>query len=291
MRIVRYSEAGSPPRFGLLLDGMVADAGAADELGMPPGAGVEALLAKGLSALLDLEARAVVRARRPAADVRLLAPLVRPSKIVCVGLNYRSHAAEQGIEPPRVPRIFLKPPSAIIGPGDDIVPPSFCETVDHEVELAVVIGRRARGVKAAKALACVAGYTILNDVTDRRTQKEDVQYTRGKGFDTFCPIGPAIATRDAIPDPARLRVRLWVDGALRQDAPTSDLVHDVGALIEFITAGITLEPGDVIATGTPAGVGVWRKPPVFLGDGQTVRCEIEGIGVLENRVRRVAGVD
>jgi len=286
MRIVRWSDPDTSPRFGLLLDGMVADAGTPEEAGLPPAAGVEGLLAAGLPALMALEARAVVRARRPLDGIRLHAPLVRPSKIVCIGLNYRSHAAEQGAELPRVPRIFLKPPSSIIGPGDDIVPPAFCENVDHEVELAVVMGRRARGVKAAAALSFVAGYTILNDVTDRRIQKEDVQFTRGKGMDTFCPIGPALVTRDSLPDPSDLPIRLSVDGESRQEARTSDLVFGVGELIEFISAGITLEPGDVIATGTPAGVGVWRKPPVFLQHGQTVRCEIEGIGVLENRVRR-----
>lgn len=289
MRIVRWTEPGSTPRFGLILDGMVADAGSAEEAGLPAGAGVEALVAKGLPALLDLEARAAVRTRRAADSVQLLAPLVRPSKIVCIGLNYRSHAVEQGKEPPKVPRLFLKAPSAIIGPGEDIVPPPFAEHVDHEVELAVVVGKRARRIKAAQAMSFVAGYTILNDVTDRKIQRDDVQFTRGKGFDTFCPVGPAVVTKDSLPDPSNLSIRLWVDGELRQDGRTSDLVHSVGALIEFITAGITLEPGDVIATGTPAGVGEWRKPPLFLADGQTVRCEIEGIGVLENRIRRNGG--
>lgn len=290
MRIVRWTEPGSVPRFGLLLDGMVADAGTAEELGLPAGSGVEAILGKGLAALLDLEARAVVRTRRPVESVRILAPLVRPSKIVCIGLNYRAHAAEQDKEPPAVPRIFLKAPSALIGPGDDIVPPSFAEHVDHEVELAVVMGKRAKGVKARQAMAHVGGYTILNDVTDRKIQRDDVQFTRGKSFDTFCPVGPALVTKDSLPDPGHLPVRLSVDGEVRQDGNTSDLVHSIGALIEFITAGITLEPGDVVATGTPAGVGEWRRPPVFLKDGQTVRCEIEGIGVLENTVRMPRGV-
>ena len=286
MRIVRWTEPGSSPRFGLLLSGMVADAGTAEELGLPVDAGVEAILAKGLSALLDLEARAVVRTRRPVEQVRLLAPVVRPSKIVCIGLNYRSHATEQGKEPPAVPRIFLKAPSALIGPDEDIVPPPFAQHVDHEVELAVILGKRARRVKAAQAMSYVGGYTILNDVTDRKVQRDDVQFTRGKGFDTFCPVGPVVVTKDSLPDPSNLAIRLWVDDELRQDGRTSDLVHSIGALIEFISAGITLEPGDVLATGTPAGVGEWRKPPVFLQHGQTVRCEIEGIGVLSNRVRR-----
>lgn len=286
MRIVRWSDSGSITRFGLLLDGMVADAGTAEELALPSGAGVEAILAKGLPALLDLEARAVVRTRRPVGDVTLLAPLVRPPKIVCVGLNYRAHAEEQGKNAPEKPRLFLKPSSAIVGPGDDIVLPSFCRHGDPEVELAVVIGRRAKRVPAARALGHVAGYMVLNDFTDRKAQKDDVQYGRAKGFDTFCPLGPALVTKDEVPDPGNLQIRLWVDGNLRQDASTRGLVHGVAELIEYITQGITLEPGDVIATGTPSGVGVFRDPPVFIDEGQTVRCEIEGIGVLENRVRR-----
>ncbi len=286
MRIVRWSDAGAPPRFGLLLDGMVADAGSAEELGLPTGSGVEALLAKGLSAMLDLEARAVVRTRRPVGDVRLHAPLLRPSKIVCVGLNYRAHAEEQGKQAPERPRLFLKAPSAIVGPGDPIVLPSFCRHGDPEVELAVVIGKRAKRIPAAKAASVIAGYTVLNDFTDRKAQQEDVQYGRAKGFDTFCPLGPALVTKDEVIDPGRLGVRLWVDGELRQEASTADFVHGIAALVAYITEGITLEPGDVIATGTPSGVGVFRDPPVFIREGQTIRCEVEGIGVLENPVLR-----
>jgi acylpyruvate hydrolase len=286
MRIIRWSEPGSDARFGLLIDGMVADAGAPEELGLPAGSGAEALLAKGLGALMDLEARAVVRARRPLETVRLLAPFVRPSKIVCVGLNYRAHAQEQGKSAPEKPRLFLKAPSAIVGPGDPIVLPSFCRHGDPEVELAVVIGKRAKRVPAAKAASFIAGYTVLNDFTDRKAQKDDVQYGRAKGFDTFCPIGPALVTKDDVGDPGRLRIRLWVDGELRQDATTADLIHGVGPLLEYITEGITLEPGDIIATGTPSGVGVFRDPPVFIREGQTVRCEVERLGVLENPVHR-----
>src|SRR5262245_54353518 len=162
MRIVRWCEPGSFARFGMLLDGMVADAGTAEDLSLPAGAGVEALLAKGLPALLDLEARAVVRTRRPVQAVTLLAPLVRPPKIVCVGLNYRAHAQEQGKSAPEKPRLFLKPSSAIVGPTDEIVLPWFCKHGDPEVELAVVIGRRAKRVTAARALGHVAGYLVLN---------------------------------------------------------------------------------------------------------------------------------
>jgi len=269
---------------------MVADAGSAEDLGLPAGAGIEGLLGRGLPALLEFEARAVVRKRHPLAETQLHAPIARPSKIICVGLNYRAHADEQNKKAPEKPRLFLKAPSAVIGPTDDIVLPSFCQHGDPEVELGVVIGKRAKRVRAARALSHVAGYVVLNDFTDRKAQKDDIQYGRAKGFDTFCPIGPALVTKDIVSDPSKLSIKLWVDGELRQDATTADLIHDVATLIEYITEGITLEPGDIIGTGTPSGVGVFRDPPVFIQEGQTVRCEIEGIGVLENRVRREAGV-
>ena len=287
MRIVRWSEPGSSEaRFGLWIDDMIADAGPAEEMGLPEGSGAEALFAKGPSGLMDLEGRAVTRTRRPASEVRLLPPLVRPSKIVCLGLNYREHAEEQGKEPPETPMIFLKPPSAIVGPGDEIVIPSFCEHGDPEVELAIVIGKQAKQVPAKQARSFVAGYTILNDFTDRKVQKRDVQYGRAKGFDTFCPIGPAVVTKDEVSDPQNLSIKLSVDGEVRQDARTSSLIHGINDIIAFVSAGITLEPGDVIATGTPSGVGVFRDPKVFIEDGQRITCEIESLGVLENVARK-----
>jgi 2-keto-4-pentenoate hydratase/2-oxohepta-3-ene-1,7-dioic acid hydratase in catechol pathway len=286
MRIVRWTPRGeNSPRFGLWIDDMIADAGTAEEAGLSPGAGLEGLFGGGPQALMDLEARAVSRTRRPRAEVRLLAPMVRPSKILAVGLNYRAHATEQGKEPPERPRLFLKPSSAIIGPEDDIVIPSFCEHTDPEVELAIVIGKQAKNVKRSRAGLHVAGFMIVNDFTDRKVQKDDVQYSRAKGFDTFCPMGPAVVTKDEVPDPGALSIRLSVDGELRQDANTSDLIHDVKDLVAYASMGMTLEPGDVIATGTPSGVGVHRDPKVFIRPGQTIRCEIEGLGTLENRVR------
>jgi 2-keto-4-pentenoate hydratase/2-oxohepta-3-ene-1,7-dioic acid hydratase in catechol pathway len=293
MRIVRWTDPdGSPPRFGLWIDDMIADAGLVQEAGLEPGAGAEGLFALGSSALMGLEARAVTRTRRPRSSVRLLAPITRPSKIVCLGLNYREHADEQKKEPPKQPVLFFKPPSAIVGPEDDIVLPDGCENGDPEVELAVVIGKRAKAVPKAKARRFVAGYVVLNDFTDRQAQKQDVQNARAKGFDTFCPLGPAVVTKDEI-DPSNLAIRLWVDGEIRQDARTSSLIHGVDDILEYITRGMTLEPGDVVATGTPAGVGMHRSPPVFVHDGNVIRCEIEGIGALENRARRngESGVD
>ncbi len=217
--------------------------------------------------------------RDPVADVVLLAP-VRPTKIVCVGLNYRDHIAESrtavpgGGDVPAEPLLFLKPPSAVVGDGEAIRYPRGVERLDPEAELAVVIGRRARAVGAAEALGHVAGYTCFNDVSARNYQRRDGQWTRAKGFDTFAPLGPWVAVGL---DPGALEVRCRVNGQERQHGRTADLVHPVAALIAFISGIMTLEPGDVIATGTPAGVA-----PVVPGD--TVEVEIDGIGVLTNRV-------
>ena len=289
MRIVRWSEPGSDDvRLGLWIEDMIADAGSAESLGLPAGSGVEAVLAGGTQALMDLEARAVTKTRRPRSEVRLHAPLPRPSKIVCLGLNYREHAEEQDKEAPKEPKVFLKPPSAIIGPEDDIVLPSFCRHADPEVELAIVIGKPTRNVSATRARRHIAGYTILNDVSERSMQKKDVQYSRAKGIDTFCPIGPTVVTKDELPGADDLPIRLSVDGELRQQARTSQMIRSAGETIEFLSRTMTLMPGDLIATGTPSGVGAHRDPPVFLEEGQVVQCEIEGIGMLTNRVTREA---
>jgi acylpyruvate hydrolase len=293
MRIVRWIADDLPePCFGLWIDDMIADAGTAEDLGLPPGAGAEALFARGASALMDLEGRAVTRTRRPRSEVRLLAPIVRPSKILAVGLNYSGHAEEQGLAPPEEPMLFLKPPSSIIGPEEDIIIPPFVTHPDPEVELAFVIGRRAKGVRKESALRFVAGYTVLNDFSARKLQKRDGQYGRAKGIDTFTPVGPCVVTKDELRDPQNLSIQLSVDGEVRQQDHTANMIHPVAELVAFITAGITLEPGDVIATGTPAGVGVHRDPRVFIESGQLIRCEIEGIGALTNRaVRQENGED
>jgi 2-keto-4-pentenoate hydratase/2-oxohepta-3-ene-1,7-dioic acid hydratase in catechol pathway len=203
-----------------------------------------------------------------------LLPPVTPSKIVCVGRNYADHAKELGNEPPAEPILFLKPPSALLAPGGTIVRPQASQRVDFEGELAIVIGGEARNVAASDWRRYVRGFACANDVTARDLQKKDVQFTRGKGFDTFCPIGPCVET-DL--DPADLRVITRVNGEVRQDGRTSQMIFSCGALVEFITGIMTLLPGDVILTGTPAGVGP-------LQSGDIVEVEIEGIGVLENRV-------
>lgn len=217
-----------------------------------------------------------------ASAVRLLAP-VRPGKIVCVGLNYSAHIAESlsvvpGATAAGEPILFLKPPSAVIGPGDAIVYPHGVTRLDPEAELGVVIGRRARSVPADRAMEHVAGLVAFNDVSARNFQKQDGQWTRAKGFDTFAPLGPWVATGL---DPSGLRVECRVNGELRQRGHTSDLLFPVPELVRFISAVMTLEPGDVIATGTPAGIA-----PVVPGD--RIEVEVEGVGVLENSVEAAA---
>jgi 2-keto-4-pentenoate hydratase/2-oxohepta-3-ene-1,7-dioic acid hydratase in catechol pathway len=209
------------------------------------------------------------------AEVRLLPPCW-PSKIVCVGRNYREHASELGNPLPAEPLIFLKPVSALAAHLDDIVYPPISTRVDYEGELGVVIGRRARRVKIEEAEACILGYTCVNDVTARDLQKKDGQWTRGKGFDTFCPVGPWVVPREEVRF-EELRVRTFVDREKRQDASVREMIFPVARILEFVTEFMTLEPGDLIATGTPAGVGP-------LDPGSVVRVEIEGLGALENRV-------
>ena len=220
----------------------------------------------------------------PSRDAYWFAPVPRPGKIVCVGLNYRDHAAESGLAVPKTPVIFSKFASCVIAPGEPVVIPPSSDKVDYEAELAVVIGRRASHVTADHAYDYVLGYTAFNDVTARDFQFGDGQWQRGKSCDTFAPMGQTIVTTDEIPDPHTLRISLTVNGIVMQDSNTSQLIFRVPELIAFITDSITLEPGDVIATGTPAGVGFARKPPVFLKPGDRMEVNIAGIGGLGNPV-------
>jgi 2-keto-4-pentenoate hydratase/2-oxohepta-3-ene-1,7-dioic acid hydratase in catechol pathway len=216
-------------------------------------------------------------------DVELLAPVPRPGKICAAGVNYRSHGAEQNREAPDHPVLFAKFASAVIGHGQAIRwSPQLTQGVDFEAELAVVIGRTARRVTADEALAHVAGYTCLNDVSARDLQFSDKQFVRAKSLDTFCPMGPWLVTADEIPDPQALSIQCLVNGDLMQDASTSEMVFGVAALVSFCSQAFTLEPGDVIATGTPAGVGWFREPRVVLKDGDVVEVRIEKVGSLVN---------
>jgi 2-keto-4-pentenoate hydratase/2-oxohepta-3-ene-1,7-dioic acid hydratase in catechol pathway len=249
LRIVRYTDGG-PPSWGVLEDQQVRSAE-----GQP---------------FVDLAPSDVVG---PLDKVELLAPVV-PTKVMCVGRNYREHAAELGNPVPDEPLLFLKPPSSIVGPGHDVIYPELSKRVDHEAELTVVIGRTAERVSSADAMSVVGGYTCGNDVTARDIQKSDGQWTRGKGFHTFCPLGPWVETDY---DPSDVRVTCKVNGDVRQDGQTRDMIFDIPFLIEYITRFTRLEVGDVIMTGTPEGVG-----PVKVGD--TMSVEIEGLGSLNNAV-------
>lgn len=207
------------------------------------------------------------------ADVTLLAPY-RPRILFGIGLNYRAHAAEQDLEPPEFPIVFTMSPSSVTGPAGPVVCPPVVRRLDYEGELAVVMG----------ADGAVAGYAVADDVSARDLQRREPQWTRAKGFDTACPFGPWVTTVDEVPDPGALRLRTWVNGELRQDTPTSDLLFDVPTLVAFLRETNTLEPGDLILTGTPSGVGAAMDPRVFLADGDVVRIEIEGLGAIEHPV-------
>jgi 2-keto-4-pentenoate hydratase/2-oxohepta-3-ene-1,7-dioic acid hydratase in catechol pathway len=224
---------------------------------------------------------------RPLGEVSMLAPVPRPGKIVAVGLNYRDHAAEAGLPVPETPVIFGKFPSAVIGPGQPIVLPAGSRRVDYEGELGVVIGRRVRRVSRQDALGAVLGFVPANDVSDRDFQKADGQWVRAKSCDTFAPLGPAIVTTDEVErlvPGGVLRLQTRVNGTVLQDGSTADLVFDVAALLAFVSETITLEPGDVLLTGTPAGVGFARRPRVFLSPGDVVEVEIDALGTLRNPV-------
>ena len=215
-------------------------------------------------------------------------PIDRPEKIVCVGLNYRDHAEEQGTELPGAPLLFAKWPNALIGPGEPIVIPRVSEKVDYEAELGVVIGSRVRDISEENALEAVRGYLCLNDVSARDLQFADGQWTRGKSPDTFCPVGPRLVPREEVADPQALSIRCVLNGEVMQDSTTANMIFTVAEIVAYASATMTLEPGDLIATGTPAGVGVFRKPPVLLQDGDEVTIEIEGLGALTNPVRAEA---
>ena len=210
-------------------------------------------------------------------EAERLLPAASPSKIVCVGRNYAEHAKELGNEVPKEPLLFLKPPSSLIGHGEAIVYPRLSQRVDFEGELGIIIGKTARRVKRENAWDYVLGFTCVNDITARDLQKRDGQWTRGKGFDTFCCVGPRLVLKDEV-DFSKLRVRALLDGIVKQDGPVTDMIFPVDVIIEYISEFMSLEPGDLIATGTPPGVGP-------LEPGSTVRIEIDGIGVLENPVQ------
>jgi 2-keto-4-pentenoate hydratase/2-oxohepta-3-ene-1,7-dioic acid hydratase in catechol pathway len=301
MRIVCFVQKASSdaaPRLGALLpDGVhVLDfpaaikAGAAEpllrwyDLDGPYLAQALALV-RGLGAdPLDDAARLSPGAVVPLADIRLLAPVPRPGKLICIGLNYRDHAAESNLAVPSSPVTFSKYATAVTHPAAPVYLPAVTQQVDYEAELAFVIGRRAKRIPRERAYDHVLGYTNVNDVSARDLQFADKQWQRGKSCDTFAPMGPSIVTTDEIRDPHALRIRLRLNGTTMQDSSTAQLIFGVDALVAFLSETVTLEPGDVVATGTPAGVGFARTPPVYLKPGDIMEVEVEGLGILSNPV-------
>jgi 2-keto-4-pentenoate hydratase/2-oxohepta-3-ene-1,7-dioic acid hydratase in catechol pathway len=271
LKLVTYSTGDGMPKVGYIEDGEIH--------------------ALGGDSLLEYITRGRDADRQPPEeavsleDARLHAPLARPGKIVAIGLNYEDHAAETGAEIPDKPVVFAKYPNTIIGPGAPIRIPPIAEQIDYEAELAVVIGRRARNVPESEALEYVFGYTNSNDVSARDLQfSEGGQWTRSKSIDTFLPLGPYVATRDEIPDPQDLYIRAILNGEVVQDGTTSRMIFPVSELVAFLSQGMTLEPGDIIITGTPPGVGMARDPQLWMKPGDEVSIEIEGLGTLTNPI-------
>lgn len=299
MRLVRFRALGGAPTPGALLsDDQVLDLGAPAcelpalvdphdtcDLGGAWIPAVAALLSRLEQTPADLDALRSAGAVHALGDVQLLAPVPRPAKLICIGLNYKDHAEESGMDLPERPLAFSKFGSCVVGPDDDVLMPPGTEQVDYEAELAVVVGRTARRVSVADAMDHVLGYAAFNDVSARDFQFADGQWQRGKSCDTFAPLGPWLATKETLPDPHVLPIRFRLNGETLQDSNTDQLIHRVPELIAQLSAFTTLEPGDVIATGTPPGVGFARKPPVWVKAGDVMEVEIEGLGVLRNPVR------
>lgn len=285
MRLVSFID-GHPGseriRTGVLSGDAVVDL-TDPRLGLP--ADMASLLDAGEAALDVARRAAASSARRIALDgARLAAPVPRPPKVLGIALNYRSHVAEMGRPAPEAPDFFNKQRTCVVGPFDAIEVPWASPCVDYEGELAMVIGRRCRHVPIEHAHEVVAGFTIINDVSVRDWQWRGSNFTMGKSFDTHGPLGPALVTPDEVGDPHRLRLRTWVSGELRQDGGTDDLIFSCWEQIAFLTQACTLEPGDIVSTGTPAGVGAGFDPPRWLAAGDVVRVEIDGLGSLENSV-------
>jgi len=216
-------------------------------------------------------------------DVRLGPPISSPSKIICLGKNYAEHVKEGGFDTPKNPLLFCKTPNTVSGPFDPILMPKTSGQIDWEVELAVVIGKQGKGISKAKAFDYIAGYMVMNDVSGREAQFADSQWFRGKSFDTFAPMGPALVTKDEIDDINNLRLEALVNGNVMQDGNTCNMIFDIPTIIENISQDITLLPGDIISTGTPSGVGIFREPPIILKPKDIVECRIEKIGTLRNQ--------
>jgi 2-keto-4-pentenoate hydratase/2-oxohepta-3-ene-1,7-dioic acid hydratase in catechol pathway len=280
MKLVSFGAVGEE-RPGVIAGGEIVDLLAVDRSLPATMRGI--LVADALARVAEIAARAAslpARARRALGSVRLGPPVTDPSKIICVGRNYPAHAAEQGREPPGFPLLFGKGPNALCGNGDAVPYPRDTEALDYEVELAFVIGARASSVPRTRARACVAGYTVLVDLTARDLQRREGQWFRAKSFDGAAPMGPYLVTGDEVGDPHALAISLEVNGETRQSSRTSEMTFTVDDLVAHITKTITLEPGDVVATGTPAGVGAHSDPPRFLARGDRLSARVESLGAL-----------
>ena len=287
MKLLTFTVEGKT-RPGALTGDRVVDLAAAGLPAGPHGGLIE--IARGGDAMIERARKAMDDAKAKSyalKDVKLEAPIRRPPKVLAVGLNYIDHCKEANLPVPPEPVLFTKWSTSVCGPFDDLTWPAMLNgEVDYEVELGVVIGKRAVNVSEKDALSYVMGYTVVNDVSARTQQFANAkQWDRGKSFDTFCPYGPWIVTRDEIPDPHVLQVRTILNGKEMQNSNTRNLIFNVNKIIAYASQGTTLEPGDLIPTGTPFGVGFSRKPPVFLQDGDMCECEVEKVGTIKNRVR------
>ncbi len=282
MRLITYRpRAGAAPDAGVMLGDVAVSL---RPLGYRNMRSVLAAFAESRGAMEDYAQNPPHGSTTPVQDIQLLAPILRPPKFICVGLNYRDHAAETKQEVPKVPTIFSKFSQCVIGPGQAVVLPKNSSKPDYEAEFAFVIGKPGRHIAAEDWKSHVAGYTIVNDVSARDFQLATSQWLMGKTFDTFGPMGPWITTADEIADPHALDIRLTINGEQMQNSNTRELIFGVPALVAFLSSAITLEPGDIVSTGTPAGVGLARKPPRWLKAGDEVSITVQGLGELRNPV-------
>jgi 2-keto-4-pentenoate hydratase/2-oxohepta-3-ene-1,7-dioic acid hydratase in catechol pathway len=280
MKLVTFTHAGKRSIGAVVDDGVVDFAAAAP--GLPQD--MLGFLEAGAPALSAAHAALDGAPHIPLADVHLEAPIARPPKFLAVGLNYADHVAESGQEAPKIPMIFNKQSTCVVGPTDPFHLPRASHVLDYEGELGFVIGKRCRHVSRDDAADVIAGYLVVNDVSVRDWQLRVPTWTMGKSFDTHGPIGPWIVTADELPNPHQSSLRTWVNGELRQESNTKELIFDCFALVEHLSTSFTLEPGDIIATGTPGGVGIAAKPPKLLVAGDVVKIEIDGVGSIENAV-------
>ena len=295
MKLARYRTGELDPSWGVVTGDVLVDIPTlGKQLGVTVPPDIQTLLTLDRTGWLadwlgatDTGSRAA--ASVDVADVRLLTPLPSPEKIIGVGRNYRDHATEADLKLPRWPKLFPKFTSTIVGPGDAVVRPTVTTQLDFEVEVGVVIGKTAVAVTEAEALDYVAGYTVVNDVSARDIQFVDEQLTLGKNFATFCPLGPVITTKDELPDPAAIELELRLNGQRMQHATTADLIFSIPYLIAFVSYVLPLRPGDVIVSGTPAGVGCFRTPPVWLQPGDVMESEVKGVGTLVNPIAEGTG--